>query len=282
LLVFVICGLALPGTAAAEEPANCSAEKTLLPFVAEYTPLSPAEKAQAPQDSAVTFTFGAGLEATTLRFEAASSQSLLSTPDIDSGTATAQPGKFTFTSTKVTAKAGTLYWAFSFTHALKACGGELATYTTPVRKLEVIGTGGPSETSSSGSTTNWSPATTSSFHLRVGITAARALRVGPPTVAYVIDCTAACSGHTSVQAWQVRRRHRKTTRAAALNFGPKGVSIKPSSGGHERFSQRYRGGALKKLRSMLQAGEVKLQVSVAVKDASGKSASAQKVIWLRR
>jgi hypothetical protein len=272
------CALAIAAPPAqAAESENCSAEKALLPFIAEYTPLSPAANVQAQRGSAITFSFEHELEATTLRFEAASSQTSLSTPDIDSGTATAQPGKFTFTSTKVTAKAGTVYWAFSFTHTLRNCGGETQTYTTHARKLEVIGAG----ESPSSPGTSLSPPTASPAHLRVGITAARVVHMGRPTVTYVIDCTAACSGHTSFQAWEVRR-HRKTIRTTALDFGPKTVSIRSSAGGHQRFSERYRAHALKKLRSALRAGELKLEVSVKVKDSYGKIAQAQKVIWVRR
>jgi hypothetical protein len=281
----VACLTTLPAPSAqAAESENCPAERAVLPFVAENTPLSPADKLRVQQGSAVTFAFEHELEATTMKFEAASSQALLSTPDIDSGTATLQPGRpgrFTFTSTKVTAHPGTVYWSFSFSHTLKNCNDETQTYSTPVRTLEVVGTGGSNGSPEHGGPET-SPPTNSPAHLRVGITAARVIHMGRPTVAYVIDCTATCSGDTSFKAWEVRGRHRKATRAAALDFGPKGVSIKSSSGGHERFTRRYRGSALKKLRSMLRAGEVKLQVTVAVKDAYGKIARAQKVIWLRR
>jgi hypothetical protein len=278
-LVCALSALALPAPAAAAESGNCSAEKALVAFVAENTPLSPATGAEAQQGSAVTFSFEHELEATTMRFEAASSEALLSRPDIDSGTATAQPAKFTFTSTNATAQPRTVFWSFSFAHTLKACGGETVTYTTHVRRLEVKGTG---SSGSSGESSAVSPPTQSPAHLRVGITAPRVLHVGRPVVSYTVSCTAQCTGSTSVKAWLVPR-HKKALRTRLLDFGPRSVSIKGSSGGRERFTERLHGHGLAKLRSVFHTrGEGRLVVSVTVKDSSGKVAQISRTILLRR
>jgi hypothetical protein len=80
---------------------------------------SPASGATAPAGAPVTFSgkaFSGGSDYA-LTFSVASSPTLLSTPDIDSGPGSLQPGTstYTFTSTKATAVPGTIYWAASGT-----------------------------------------------------------------------------------------------------------------------------------------------------------------------
>jgi hypothetical protein len=74
-----------------------------------------------------------------LTFSVASSPALLSSPDIDSGLGSLQPGTslYTFTSTKATAIPRTIYWAASFTFTPEDCESP-STFTTPVRTLTVV------------------------------------------------------------------------------------------------------------------------------------------------
>ncbi|HEY2142041.1 MAG TPA: hypothetical protein VGG98_08275 [Solirubrobacteraceae bacterium] len=86
----------------------------------------------------VTFS---GYSGSPVTFAVASSQALLSSPDIDSGAGSAQPEQlYTFTSTRATAAPATVYWDASFSSAaLKACEGLTpTTYTTQVRTLTVL------------------------------------------------------------------------------------------------------------------------------------------------
>jgi hypothetical protein len=278
-LMCVLWALALPAHAAAEPtPAEkCAEEKALYEIFAAYTPVSPASGAEAKQHVPATVWAESQWPVT---FLVASSPQSLSRPDIDSGHGSAGPGsfatKYTFTSTKATTEAGTIYWAVAFTPPTPDCGSGSNTFYTPTRTLLVF----PSE--GGAGTTTESPSTKSPAHLRVGITARGVVHVGRPTVAYVVNCTASCTGHTQFRAWLVRG-HSRAARARGLDFGPRAVSITGAAGGRQPFSQRYRGRALRSLRSMLRgSGRVRLEVSVSVKDAYGQIAQAHKAILLRR
>jgi hypothetical protein len=73
-----------------------------------------------------------------LTFNIASSPSLLSAPDIDSGLGALQSGTlYTFTSSKASAVARTVYWSASITFTPDDCEGPV-TFTTPVRTLTVV------------------------------------------------------------------------------------------------------------------------------------------------
>ncbi len=96
-------------------------------------PLEPANGATVPAGTPVTFS---GESNQALTFSVASSQALLSSPDIDSGMGS-QSGAFNeFTSTKATATPRTIYWAASFTFIPEDCETP-STFTTPVRTLVV-------------------------------------------------------------------------------------------------------------------------------------------------
>jgi len=75
--------------------------------------LSPANGATVPAGTSVTFSGNSGVP---VMFAVASSPALLSSPDIDSGVGSLQPGtsSYAFTSTKATAIPGTIYWDASF------------------------------------------------------------------------------------------------------------------------------------------------------------------------
>jgi hypothetical protein len=102
--------------------------------------LSPAVNTVVPVGTPVTFSGNSGAPVT---FAVASSAALLSSPDIDGGPGTLQPGtsSYTFTSTKATVTPGVLiYWDASFSDAtLNGCESLTPTiYTTQVRTFTVV------------------------------------------------------------------------------------------------------------------------------------------------
>jgi len=107
--------------------------------VALEASLSPANGATVQTGTPVTFS---GSSTPPVTFAVASSTALLSSPDIDSGSGTLQPGTstYTFTSTKATATPGTVYWDASFSDATIAeCAGESpTTFTTKARTFTVV------------------------------------------------------------------------------------------------------------------------------------------------
>ncbi len=74
-----------------------------------------------------------------LAFSVASSPVMLSSPDIDSGPGSLQPGTsvYSFTSSKAAATPRTIYWAASFTLTPEGCEGP-STFMTPVQMLSVV------------------------------------------------------------------------------------------------------------------------------------------------
>jgi hypothetical protein len=96
---------------------------------AEEMRLEPANGATVPAGTPVTFSGESGYA---LTFHVASSQALLSSPDIDNGT-----GSPSFTSTMATATPRTIYWTASFTLTPEDCESP-STFTTPVHTLTVV------------------------------------------------------------------------------------------------------------------------------------------------
>jgi hypothetical protein len=102
--------------------------------------LSPASNAFVQAGAPVTFSGNSEVPVT---FTVASSPTLLSSPDIDSGLGSLQPGtsSYSFTTAKATATPGILiYWDASFSSAtVKGCEGLTpSTYTTSVRTFTVV------------------------------------------------------------------------------------------------------------------------------------------------
>ncbi len=302
-LLYLALALALPARAAASEPSQCESEKFLYEIYAYAvgTTLKPESGAEVTQHSAVSFS---GESESPLTFELASSEAGLVHPNIDSGVGTASSGtnttRWTFTSTKAAAKPGTVYWDASFTRKLAHCGSEPQTFNTsslgaPAHTLGVVasselpstppgtepppGPGGPAGPTQ-GKNTSWSAA--SPTGLRVGITSSTLIHIGHPAIAYLVDCTAACEGKTSFTAWQLRGKH-KPRLVKGLGFGPRTVSMKGASGGNVRYTDHFRGRALKQLKRILRGGgTVKLQVSARVKDTQGNFVQVQRTILLKR
>jgi hypothetical protein len=73
----------------------------------------------------------------TLTFSVASSQALLSSPDIDVGMGTRSGAFDRFTSAKAAAAPRTIYWTASFTLTPEDCESP-STFTTPVHTLVVV------------------------------------------------------------------------------------------------------------------------------------------------
>lgn len=104
--------------------------------VARNTPLEPANGATVSVGTPVTF---AGESNHALTFSVASSSSLLSSPDLDSGVGLQSGAFYKFTSTKATATPGTIYWTASSTFTPGECESP-STFTTPVHTLVVAPT----------------------------------------------------------------------------------------------------------------------------------------------
>jgi hypothetical protein len=96
--------------------------------------LEPANGATVPAGTPVTFP---GESSVALTFSVASSEALLSSPDIDSGMGSQSGVSYKLSSAKATATPRTIYWAASFTVTPLDCESP-STYTTPVRTLIVV------------------------------------------------------------------------------------------------------------------------------------------------
>ena len=95
-------------------------------------PLEPANGATVPAGTPVVFSAESLLH-NAPTFNVASSPSLLSSPDIDSGTGSQSGVFYRFTSTKATVIPRTIYWTASFTFTVEGCESP-STFTTPVRR----------------------------------------------------------------------------------------------------------------------------------------------------
>jgi hypothetical protein len=120
----------------------CLSEKQSNQVVEESAHLlNPLSGATVVAGTPVTFSAQSGV-ASPMMFAVASSPSLLSNPDIDSG-----PGslvlpeymsQYAFTSAKAAATPRTIYWTASFTRDLRDCEGPPVTFTVPPRTLTVL------------------------------------------------------------------------------------------------------------------------------------------------
>lgn len=106
--------------------------------------LSPANGSMVATGTPITFSSDSSQP---LSFAIASSEALLSTPNVDSGPGSPSPPppnaagtqNYSFISTKATASAGTVYWQASFsTAAVPHCADYVRTERTAVRTLTVL------------------------------------------------------------------------------------------------------------------------------------------------
>ncbi len=247
--------------------------------------LAPSDGTSVQAGTAVTFSGSSGSPVT---FAVASSSASLSSPDIDSGSGSAQPNPisgpplYTFPSTKATAIPRTTYWDASFSSAgLPECASQSpTTYTTKAHTLTVL----PTPTSSP--PTPLPPLTSpmpeaEPAPVQVSIGALSSFHFAHPTVTYHIHCTSSCSGDTYYRVLVVRR-HAKAVSMSKLNLSPVRVSITTESGGDEQITHNYSSGARRMLKSVFRAGGVvELQIGVKVTDAAGSIVRAQRTARLR-
>jgi hypothetical protein len=113
--------------------AICAGGRVADEAVARGVRLEPADGTTVTAGTPVTFS---GESNHPLTFSVASSEALLSSPDIDSGTGSQSGAFYTFTSTKSTATPRTIYWTASFTLTPEDCETP-STFTTPVRTLVI-------------------------------------------------------------------------------------------------------------------------------------------------
>jgi hypothetical protein len=114
----------------------CADNKQSAEVGASHMPLEPANGATVPAGTPVTFS---GESTYALTFSVASSEALLSSPDIDGGAGSQSGALYEFASTKATATPRTVYWTASFTFTPGDCESP-STFTTPVRTLIVAPT----------------------------------------------------------------------------------------------------------------------------------------------
>ncbi len=117
---------------------ECMYSKMGAEAVAKSSMLSASYSGNVPAGTIETFS---GESKYALTFSVASSPALLSSPDIDSGPGSLQPGTsvYSFTSPKAAAAPRTIYWAASFTLTPEGCEGP-STFLTPVQTLTVVST----------------------------------------------------------------------------------------------------------------------------------------------
>jgi hypothetical protein len=245
-------------------------------LVALEQSLRPVGGSTVPANSPVTFS---GFSSSPLSFAVASSPAQLANPDLDSGPGTAQAGEsYTFTSTKATAKAGTVYWTASFsTSGVRECAGQAPqTETTRVQTLTVTPLTAAPAPAPAPQETSADMSMPSPVSVRIN-TPSR-FRLAHPTVVYRIQCTASCSGETSYRV--VFRRHGHLVPVARLNLASSPFSI-GTSGGEWQFSHRYSGQALRLLRRLVHDRHaVILEISVSVTDPAGNASHAEGTVRL--
>jgi hypothetical protein len=240
---------------------DCSTQTAAELASLEYS-LRPSDGATVVAGTTVTFS---GDAAHPVTFVLASSPDRVSTPDIDGGPGTPQPGMsspgsstYAFTSTKAAAIPRTIYWAASFTSGSSGCAG--STQTTKTRTLTIQPPPPPVQPTAD--------------PVRVSISVVHGSRTKDPTIAYSIHCSTSCSGDGYVLA-SVTRHRAGVARVFGLDFGPTRVSVSATGGGDAQITHRYRGRTLRLLRRMIaKNGAVQLQFNVKVTDAYGSVARA--------
>jgi hypothetical protein len=171
---------------------------------AELTPLpSPANGATVLVGTPVAFS---GESGQALTFNVASSPALLSNPDIDSGPGSLQAGTslYTFTSTRATATARTIYWDASFTFTPEYCE-KPSIFKTVVHTLTVVSP--PPKEEAPAKKTQEEPAVAS-----VSLDGASVKMQSARRVAIKLTCTGtgACSGNLVLTVEEPVRKAKKT------------------------------------------------------------------------
>lgn len=240
---------------------TCEAETTSLKITAPFVPLSPAAGASFKVGEPVTFTASeAGLTAPPT-FSIASSEALLTDPNIGSGVGALQGGStYAFTSMTATASARTVYWSVTFVTTPNECSTPVS-FTTPARALTVLEPPAPT------------PATVAPPALVTSIEPVSATHA--PRVAYRVHCNLSCTVMTSYTAWLIAA-HKRPALIRELAVGPEHVSITNPAGGDSLITHQYRGRASRRISSILQHGDrIQLQIKTEATNA-GDIATAQR------
>lgn len=220
--------------------AICSAEIRSNELLAQDISLGgPANGATVSAGTPVAFSGESSRRA--LTFSVASSPALVSSPDIDSGPGSLQPGTslYTFTSTKATATPRTIYWAASFTLTPKDCEGP-STFTTPVRTLTILVS--PMEEAATKKSQKEEAAVTGTAYLNLDGSTIAVQSSGAAAVK--LTCTGTgtsmCTGKLTLTVktkGKGRKKHSKTTTIATATFSiPAGktatIELKLGAAGH--------------------------------------------------
>jgi hypothetical protein len=226
--------------------------------------LSPPNGTTVTADSPITFSTHSE---TPLTIAVASSPSLISNPDIDSGTMsrvpfTEEPGPqtsftYTYTSAAASNMPGTVYWQATTSSAyIEPCASFAPfLFRTDIRTLHILPA--PVEVS---------------IERSIGLSRTQA-------VTYSIRCTITCTGDTYYQAY-VLGHHAGARRIPMLDSSPTPVSI--VGAGTEPFVHGYTGSALRTLDMVIRAHEVmEIEIDVKVTDSSGNVARAHSTDTLR-
>ncbi len=222
--------------------------------------LSPSSEFTVSVGAPVTFS---GSSEAPVTFAVASSPALLSSPDIDSGLGSGQlepmssgrEDMYTFTSTKATATARTVYWDASFSHAeLPTCAGiSASTFTTKVRALTVLAP--PSSTPAPPPAAT--PATTGPESGAVSLVNTSIAVQGSGMALVKLDCAGsmACEGHLTLTA---EAKARKKRAASAVTVGSASFSISGDEAKTVKIKLDGTG------RALLSAGHGRLSAHLAI------------------
>ena len=243
--------------------ALCSAAGSSALAVLEHS-LTPSNEATVQAGALVTFS---GKSKSSLTFAIASSPSLLSSPDIDSGLGAASPtegSSYSFTSTKVAAAPRTVYWTASFSDAdIPECAGLSATtLTTSVRTLTVF----PAPPAVQ--TVPFSPPPSSSLAPSIVSLAGTHVSVaGNGAVAVGLMCEGGglCAGRFTLQAKQTVKRGHGKKRSRAVTIGTASFSIAVGEKGSVTVHLNSIG------HTLLKAGRGRLAASLRIEPESGST-----------
>lgn len=247
--------------------------------------LAPQDAASVQTGSSVTFS---GESSSPLTFAVASSPSLLSTPDIDTGPGVAQPPSattakptYTFTSSAAASVPRTVYWTASFLESgIPSC----ASLSSPPSN-SVISTVHTLMVLTAPITQAPVPAPVPvpvPVPLHVGIRAPNTIRPSRGTVSYSIYCATSCTGETSYQAFAARR-HRRAVRVPSLDLGDTSVSIGNPGGGTQQLVHRYNGRSLRTLKALLREHDtVTLHIIFKAAGLDGVGAEAHDTVTSHR
>ena len=286
VLLLVVVSLTLPGPTHAftygfPTELTCGLDVHGNEIVVNGT-LAPQDTASVQAGSSVTFS---GESSSPLTFAVASSPSLLSTPDIDTGPGVAQPPAattekptYTFTSSAAASAPRTIYWTASFPESgIPSCASLSSppsnSVTSTVHTLTVL----PAPVIQA-------PVPVPTFvpvPFHIGIRAQNKIRLSHGTVSYSVYCTTSCTGETSCRAFAARR-HRRAVHVPSLDL-EMSVSIGNPDGGTQQLAHRYNRRSLRTLKALLREHDtVTLDITFKATSLADVGAEAHDIVTLHR